>query len=125
MRLARIYAASAAMLALLAAGCSQQTINSANKDVDRDIKVAEQQADKLAAQAKPGLQKLDTGARVTAALKANENLKGAHIRVDADQGGVKLRGSVKSAAQKTLAGHVARETLGDGKSVENDLKVAG
>lgn len=108
---------------LCLAGCSQQTINSAQKDTQHNVAVVNKKADELAKQAKPELNKLDLGARVTAAIAANQNLRGTAIRVDASPNGVTLRGSVKTAAQKTLAERVARDTLGPGKTVTDELQV--
>ncbi len=110
---------------LFSAGCSQQTINSADKDTQHNIAVVNKQVDRIAKKAKPQLKKLDLGARVTTAIAANQNLAGTDIRVDADTNGVSLRGTVKTAAQKTLAGQVARDTLGPGKTVTNALSVQG
>src|SRR4051794_18671234 len=98
-----------AAFAVLGSGCSQQTINSASKDVSHNIQAANREVSKLGAQAKPQLNKLDLGARVTAALRANANLPRT-IRVDASVTGVRLRGAVHNADQKALAGKVARET---------------
>ncbi len=111
-----------AAIALLWTGCSQQTVNSASQDVQRGVASANEEADQLAAKAKPALVKLDLGARVTTALRANANLPSS-IRVDADTDGVRLRGSVDSAQQKSLAGKIAKETVPAGKSVRNELAV--
>jgi len=112
-----------AMISLLwAAGCSQQTIDNANKDASHDINVAGQKLKQLGDEAKPQLDKLDLGARVTAALNANANLPHT-IRVDADTTGVRLRGTVNDAHQKALAGKVAQQTLPAGKVVKNELTV--
>jgi len=116
------------MLALAGAtlGCSQQTIDSATHDAARDAQIAAREVERARKKAEPQLKQLEIGARVTAARKANENLP-LTIRVDADPDaqGVKLRGTVKTDAQKTLAGKVAHETLGPGKHVQNGLKVTG
>jgi osmotically-inducible protein OsmY len=84
------------------------------------------EVDRAKKKAEPQLKQLEIGARVQTALKANENLP-LTIRVDADPDamGVKLRGTVKTENQKTLAEKVARDTLGPGKRVQNDLKVSG
>jgi uncharacterized protein (UPF0212 family) len=116
--------AAAAVLGLTLCGCSQQTINSAKDDANHDIAVANQKADQVAADAKPDLAKLDLGARVSAALAANDNLKGSHIRVDASTHGVRLHGTVKTAEQKHIAAQVAKDTLGPGKSVDNELSLS-
>lgn len=102
---------------IAAAGCSQQTINSANQDVNRDVQ-------QVKTQAKPDLTKLDLGTRVTVAIEANSNLPHT-IRVDASTTGVRLKGTVETARQKHLAGQIARETLKPGQTVENDLTVTG
>jgi osmotically-inducible protein OsmY len=116
--------AACALLALgvAAAGCSQQTIKSANEDLKTNAAKLEQGARKVEQEAKPTLDKLGIGARVTAALKANANLPGT-IRVDADTNGVRLRGSVKTEQQKALAGQIARQTLPPDKAVSNELAV--
>lgn len=122
-----------ALVTVLWTGCSQQTINSANKDASHDISVAgnvvkkigdevKPAVKKLDAEAKPQVDKLDLGARVTAALQSNANLPHT-IRVDADTTGVRLRGTVNDAHQKALAGKVAQQTLPAGKTVSNELTV--
>jgi len=105
----------------LACGCSQKTIDSAQNDTKHNIAVVDKQAKKLAEDAKPQVQKLDYGARVTTAITSNANLHGTHIRVDASTDGVRLKGTVKTAEQKALAGKIAAQTLPPGKTVENDL----
>ncbi len=105
-------------------GCSQQTINSASNDLAHDATIVKREAVRAEQKAKPDLQKLGLGARVTAALRANQNLPSS-IRVDANETGVFLRGSVKTAEQRKLAEHIARETLSEKYSVTNDLKVSG
>lgn len=112
-------------LLVLAGGCSQQTLESAKQDTDKNVKVVQREAKRAERKAKPQLDKFSLGARVTTAIAANENLRGTHIRADADTDGVKLRGTVKTAAQKTLAGRVAEDTLGPDKNVTNELKVGG
>ncbi len=90
-------------------GCSQQTLNSAKQDTQRNI-----------ANAKPQIAKLELGSRVTAALAA-ANAHG--VRVDADTNGVSLHGIVNSAAQEERAVRIARDTLGPGKVVNNQLEI--
>ena len=112
-------------LGLVGTGCSQQTIDSANHDAQHNINVADQTAKELADAAKPQLKKLDVAAPVTAAITTNPNLHGTEIRVDGRANGVRLKGSVKTADQKRLAGEIARNTLKPGQTVENDLTVQG
>ena len=102
-----------AFLGLSAAvsGCSQQTIDSAKQDTQRNLQNAQ-----------PQLAKLELGSRVTAAL-ASANIHG--VRVDAGTNGVSLHGTVNSAAQKARAGRIARDTLGPDKAVKNDIQVIG
>lgn len=88
-------------------GCSQQTLQSAQQDTQRNL-----------ANARPQLARLELGSRVTAAL-ASANIHG--IRVDAGTQGVRLHGTVNSAAQKARAGRIARDTLGPGKTVDNKI----
>jgi hypothetical protein len=92
------------------AGCSPQTLNSAKQDTQRNI-----------ASAKPQIAKLELGSRVTAALAA-ANVHG--VRVDADTNGVSLHGKVNSEAQESRAVRIARDTLGPGKKVHNQLEVS-
>ncbi len=97
-------------LALTLPGCSQQTIDSAKQDTQRNITAA-----------KPQLAKLELGSRVTAALQSAD----VHgVRVDAGTNGVSLHGTVNSAAQKARAGRIARDTLGPDKTVKNDIQVS-
>ena len=112
----------ALICALWNAGCSQQTVQNADKDISHDVGVAGQELKKVGQEAKPQMEKLDLGARVTAALKANANLPDT-IRVDADTNGVRLRGTVQNPQQKALAGKIAQQTLPAGKTVENQLTV--
>jgi osmotically-inducible protein OsmY len=110
---------------LVVAGCSQQTIQSADKDTQHNIQVLNHTVNQVAKDAKPQIKKLDLGARVTAAITANQNLAGTNIRVDASTNGVRLRGTVKTPAQKALAGRVAQDTIGPGKTVTNALSIKG
>ncbi len=106
-----VFVTALCLAALAAAGCSQQTIDSARHDTQKNIETA-----------KPQLAKLELGSRVTAAL-ASANVHG--VRVDADTNGVSLHGTVNSAAQKARAGRIARDTLGPDKTVRNDIQVSG
>lgn len=106
---------------LTLAGCSQQTLNSAQNDANHDLAVANQKAQQAARDAKPQLDKLNLQTRVTTALAAANLPTTIHVRADAE--GVYLRGNVKSAQDKARAGQIARETLGPGKTVHNQLQV--
>lgn len=108
----------------LLSGCSQETLNSAARDAQKDAAIVQREANRAEKKARPQLNKLSLGARVTAALKANQNLPST-IRVDADEDGVKLRGSVRTEAEKKLAERIARDTLSADKKVQNDLEVKG
>lgn len=107
---------------IVLSGCSQETVVSASRDVARNTEIVAREAKRAERKARPQLTMLQIGAKVTAALVANENLPPT-IRVDADEDGVKLRGTVKTQAQKDLAGRIARDTLKEDKTVTNDLKV--
>ena len=109
---------------IVLSGCSQQTIQSAQEDVERNAEVVQREVNRAERKARPQLNKLELGARVTAALKANARLPKT-IRVDADENGVKLRGTVDTQEQKELAERVARDTLEADKTVTNDLRVKG
>ena len=124
---------SAALIALAVAGCSPETRDSAAKDIDRNVEVVTREGRKVERelrpavaevrkQVKPSLQKLDLGARATAALKLNRNLPQT-IRVDADTDGIRLRGTVRTAEQKSLAERIARDTLPEGAGLRNELTV--
>ncbi len=90
-------------------GCSQQTIRSAQQDTQRNL-----------ANAKPQIAKLELGSRVTAALQA-ANVHG--VRVDAGTNGVSLHGIMHSASEKARAGRIARDTLGTGRTVDNEIEL--
>ena len=108
-------------LALLG-GCSQQTINSAQHDVQHDAAAVTQAAQKAALQAQPQLHKAGMGARVTAALQAAD----VHgVRVDAGPDGVTLVGQANSRADKERILRIAHETLGPGKIVRSRIMIAG
>ena len=114
--------AAAGLLTALA-GCSQQTLNSAQNDANRDLAAAGQKANQAAQEARPQLDKLDLQTRVTAALAAAKLPTTIHVRADAE--GVYLRGTVKTVSDKARAGQIARDTLGPGKTVHNQLQVSG
>lgn len=121
-------AAMAACVAAFAAGahlagCSQETVESASKDVSQNVKIVDREVKRAERKARPQLDKLKLGGRVTTALRANQNLP-TSIRVDAGEAGVKLRGVVKTEEQRELAGRIARDTLKDEYEITNDLKVA-
>jgi osmotically-inducible protein OsmY len=103
-------------------GCSQQTINSANHDAQTDAKAVQRDAQRAEKTIDPEAKSLDWGARVSAAINLNANLPKT-IRVDASPNGVRLKGSVRTKSQKTLAARVAKDTLPPDKSVENGLTV--
>lgn len=67
---------------------------------------------------------LATTPKVKTALANNVGLAGSNINVTTNNNQVILSGTVKSAAQKTLAGSIATKT-GNGYKVINNLKVAG
>ena len=125
--------ALAALAAITIAGCSPETRDSAAKDIDRNVEVVAREGKKVERelrpavakvrkQVKPSLQKLDLGARATAALKLNRSLPPT-IRVDADTDGIRLRGTVRTTEQKSLAERIARDSLPDGAGLKNELVV--
>lgn len=110
-------------LAAALAGCSQRTLSSARQDAQQDAAAVNQQARDAARQAKPQVRRLALQTRVTAALTAAKLSPAVHVRADA--GGVYLRGTVSTAADKARAGQIARDTLGPDKAVRNQLQVSG
>jgi hypothetical protein len=127
LKMKKVSLAAMTLLALgvFAGGCTQQQQNSASTDLDHTVAVANQAVVKAADDAKPKLAALDLGARVTTALAANQNIPVGEVRVDANPNGVRLRGTVDTAREKHLAAQIAKDTLGPGKSVANDLAVKG
>ena len=111
-------------LTILAAvtGCSQETLESAGKDTARNAEAVAREAQRAEKKVRPTLKKADLGLRVTTAIKANQKLPRS-IRVDASETGVFLRGKVNSEEQKALAERIARDTLDEKYSVQNDLKI--
>lgn len=111
-------------LPILAAvsGCSQETLENVSKDTARNAQVVVREAKRTEKNARPALNKLNLGVRVTAAIHANQKLPRT-IRVDASETGVFLRGTVKTAEQKAHAERIARDTLDEKYTVKNDLKI--
>jgi osmotically-inducible protein OsmY len=118
---------------IVAGGCSRQTLEGAAQDTARNVQTAERGAReaertlrphvaKLQKEVKPALTKAEMGLRVKTALTASEKLPKT-IRVDADETGVRLRGRVRTRAEKVLAGRIAEQTLGEGKTVRNQIEV--
>lgn len=107
----------------LVSGCSAQTLEGARKDTEQNLRVVEREAKRVERKARPQLSKLDNGARVTAALRLNKKLPKT-IRADGDTNGVRLKGTVATEAQKDLAELIAHDTLGEEKTVRNELMVS-
>lgn len=110
-------------LGMAAGGCSQQTLDSAKQDTQRNAAIVNDQAQKAERQARPQIDKLKLQSRVSAALAAANLPTTIHVRADAD--GVYLRGTVNSAEDKARAGRIARDTLGEDKTVHNQIQVNG
>ena len=72
-------------------GCSQETLNSAQHDVQRNAVVVTRKAHQAEQQARPQLDKLKLQSRVTTALAAASLPTTIHVRADTD--GVYLRRS--------------------------------
>lgn len=104
-------------------GCSQQTLDSAKSDAQHNASAVNDQAQKAERQARPQLDKLKLQSRVSAALAAANLPTTIHVRADADD--VYLRGTVNSAGDKARAGRIARDTLGENKTVHNQIQVNG
>lgn len=67
---------------------------------------------------------LNTG-NVKTAIMASPAMAGSNINVTTKNNMVMLEGTVKSAAQKTMAGKVAMKEAGAGYKVMNNLKMGG
>lgn len=115
--------AALAGLTLVLSGCSQRTLDSAGQDAQHDAAVVNRQAQQAAQKAKPQVDQIALQTRVTAALTAAKLSPAVHVR--ADSGGVYLRGTVNTTADKARAGQIARDTLGPDKTVHNQLQVSG
>ena len=109
-------------LGMVLGGCSQQTLDSAKSDAQRNASVVNQQAQQAARQARPRLTSSEMQIRVTAALAAANLPTTIHVRADA--GGVHLRGTVYSMMTKVLASQIARSTIGPGKAIHNEIHAA-
>lgn len=110
-------------LGMAVGGCSQQTLDSAKSDAQHNASAVNDQAQKAERQARPQIDKLKLQSRVSAALAAANLPTTIHVRADADD--VYLRGTVNSAGDKTRAGRIARDTLGEDKTVHNQIQVNG
>ncbi|MDQ2798739.1 MAG: BON domain-containing protein [Armatimonadota bacterium] len=109
-------------LAICLTGCSQRTLSSAQNDAQHDAAVVSHETQQAAQDAKPQLDKLGLQTRVETALTAANLPTTIHVRADAE--GVYLRGTVSNAEDKARAGQIAKETLGPGKIVHNQLQVS-
>ncbi len=105
------------------AGCSQQTLDSAKSDAQHNASAVHDQAQKAERQARPQIDRLKLQSRVSAALAAANLPTTIHVRADAD--GIYLRGTVNSSGDKARAGRIARDTLGEDRTVHNQLQVSG
>lgn len=65
--------------------------------------------------------------KIKTALGASAALKGSNIDVDTDgtKNVITLKGTVTSAAQKTMAGSIAQKTAGPNFKINNTLTMAG
>ena len=107
-------------VAALTAGCSQQTLNSAQHDVQHDAAAVNRETQRAARKARPQLSQFQTGARVKAALVAADIQT---VRVDVGPDGVALVGHVGSQADKARAVQIAQDTLGPDKVVRSRIVV--
>jgi hypothetical protein len=124
-RMPRFFLAGAVLCAFVVSGCSHQQTQAADAGFQHGVAVANQKVDQEVKESKPKLSALELGARVTTALQVNQNLPHDSIRVDASPTGVRLRGTVTTKRQKLLATQVAKDTLGPGKTVDDELTVKG
>ena len=120
MKTAKTWLLGIGAMAALLAGCSQQTLNSAQHDVQNDATVVNRETRRAERKARPQVSKFRMGARVTAALQAAD-VQG--VRVDAGTDGVTLVGRVGSQADKARAVRIAQDTLGPDKAVHSRIVV--
>ncbi|HEY3999376.1 MAG TPA: BON domain-containing protein [Candidatus Xenobia bacterium] len=113
------YAQSLVGLAVvgLLAGCSGTTRQKADQTT-QSVKSETRQVGQRASQdLAEGTQTL----RVKTALAASKALSGATIHVTSEPHRVILKGSVLTENQKTVAGQLAKDTVGAGVTIVNDL----
>ena len=138
---ARMLGPTLCALALIgAAGCQKQevekTVEDAGKTIERGAEKAVPAVEKGMATAVPAVEKAGKAVAKTAvemamtgkvktALIANKTISASEINVDTVGKVVYLRGTVPSAAQKNLAGVIAKKEAGNGYAVKNELKIAG
>ena len=130
------------VVALLGAGCQDKNNNgvpdtpATSTQIEKTVENAGQSVEKMANKAEPVLENAaKTGARmlsnaaatgkVKAALIADKTIAASEIDVTTKNNAVYLQGTVKSAAQKHLAGQIAKNEAGTGYAIKNELKIAG
>lgn len=68
---------------------------------------------------------IGTTGKIKTALMADKTISASEINVTTKDAVVHLQGSVKNAAQKNLAGQIAKKEAGAGYTIKNELMVAG
>lgn len=120
----KIFAIAATFVfAAICTGCSQETIESASADASKNAAIVVKKAKTVEKAARPTANRLQKGARVTAALKASVKVP-ANIRVDVNDERVRLVGTAKTKAESDAAVRITRDILGDDQPIVNDIKVS-
>jgi hyperosmotically inducible protein len=120
-----------AIACLLAAGTMAPGAASAWGDKAKDTHAANttatQPANTTTSNASSGMREAVSDATITTKVKAGlakeKNVSATHIKVDTDNGVVKLSGTARSQQESDRAAQIARDTKGV-SSVENDIQVS-
>ncbi|HEX8834140.1 MAG TPA: BON domain-containing protein [Abditibacteriaceae bacterium] len=128
------FAGVGALALVCAVGCQDKNNNgqpdspATGQQVENAVEGAGDAVANAAGDAKDAGKNLDDAAVITpkvkTALANNASLAGSNINVDTTDKSVTLSGTVKNAAQKSVAGNIAKQNA-PGYSIANSLKVAG
>ncbi|HEX8549990.1 MAG TPA: BON domain-containing protein [Abditibacteriaceae bacterium] len=104
----------------------QKVVDAAQESAKGAANSASNAISNAASNAAPAMKNADDAVTITptvkTALGANAALKGSKIDVSTTDKNVSLDGTVKTAAQKTIAGNIAKQKA-PGYQIKNNLKV--
>ena len=103
----------------------EKTLDDAGKTIEKGVDKAVPVIEKTVEDGAKIATDAATTGKVKTALMADKTISASEIDVDTKNRVVHLRGTVQNAAQKNLAGHIAKKQAGNGFSVKNELKVTG